>query len=222
MEYEEVDFREVGSHLRNRVFFVPQAKVVVVLPLHGKSLSVQKLDIDSELKASGENYFFVESHPDSAVTPGEQYNVKLAVKSSVDGIKYVLKKSPKEMTIGESGTISWNVPTRMKREPIDVEVQMINASGKQIAYTFKLRPNNMPRPMPAPSFSGKGSVRKGSISKQPSGKGVAGKGITGKGSISKGAIGKEKGSASKSSGKERKSYSKNYSKKDSGKNENKK
>jgi hypothetical protein len=68
-----------------RVFFVPEAKVIIVLPVSNDRVVLHKFDVDAALEKSGLDYLFVTSQAPRGVKAGAAFTYPLRVKSKHGG-----------------------------------------------------------------------------------------------------------------------------------------
>ena len=78
-----------------RAFFVPDAKVVAVLPASNDRVVLFKIDADAALEKSGENYLLIASKPPREAKAGKPLAYAIKVKSKSGGVTYKLDSGPK-------------------------------------------------------------------------------------------------------------------------------
>jgi hypothetical protein len=121
-----------------RAFFIPEAKVIAVLPVSNDRVVLHKFDLDDALEKSGLDYLFVTSQPPRAAKPGDTFTYPLVVKSKHGGLKYKLDSGPKGMTISATGVVSWPVPTEAKGDQ-NVILTVTDKTGQDAFHTFTVK-----------------------------------------------------------------------------------
>lgn len=124
--------------LDKRVHFIPDAKVIVTIPASNDRLVVHRFDVEQALEKSGIDYLFVTSQPPTSVKKAESLTYQLAVKSKKGGLKYKLESGPKDMTISDSGKLTWQVPADFAEKETSVIVSIRDAGGQECFHTFTL------------------------------------------------------------------------------------
>lgn len=120
-----------------RVYFVPDAKVIVVLPSSNDQIVLHKFDPDAALAASGQDYLLVTSRPPAAVKAGETFTYPVVVKAKSPKVTYKLDAGPKGMEVSAAGVVTWRVPADAAG---DHEVILtISAGGQEVFHTFTVR-----------------------------------------------------------------------------------
>jgi S1-C subfamily serine protease len=127
-----------GWHIDSHVFFVPQAKVVAVLPRPADKIVLYKVDVDAELAKTDLDYLFVASQP-PAVVRGQKFEYPIDAKSKKGDVKYKLDFGPDGLTVGADGKVTWGAPADFSK-PVSVAVTISDKSGQEIIHTFELVP----------------------------------------------------------------------------------
>jgi hypothetical protein len=145
VRFDDIDLgRDILSEGRNelggekRIHFIPEAKLLVVIPRRGDHLVLHRTDIDAALDASGTDYLFVTSQPPATIAPGETFRYALTVKSRRGGIKYRLEAGPSGMTVSPTGRVTWDVPAAPDYSDVDVVVAARDGSGQEHLHAFRL------------------------------------------------------------------------------------
>jgi S1-C subfamily serine protease len=128
----------VGWQIDSHVFFIPQAKVVAVLPRPADKIVLYKVDVDTELAKSDLDYLFVASQPAPAV-PGKRFEYPIDARAKKGGLKYKLEFGPDGLVVGADGKVTWDVPADFTR-PESVAVTISDASGQEMIHSFELVP----------------------------------------------------------------------------------
>ena len=127
-----------GWRFDGRVFFVPKAQAVAVVPLAGDKVVLYKVDIDAELAKADIDYLFVSSQPPAAV-PGKRFEYAIEARAKKGGLTYKLDFGPEGMTIAADGKVTWAVPPDFAK-PVNAAVTVGDASGQEVIHTFELVP----------------------------------------------------------------------------------
>jgi hypothetical protein len=122
-----------------RGYFIPDAKLLVHIPLSDDQLILRRLDIKAGLERSGIDYLFVVSRPPVKAKKGATYRYQLAVKSKKGGVKYRLESGPKGMKVSDTGRLTWDVPANAEGE-VDVILSVGDRTGQEIFHTFRIVP----------------------------------------------------------------------------------
>lgn len=122
--------------LDRRVFFFSDANLLVTLPTSNDLLVLTELDVDAELKLTGEPYLHVVSRPQQYVKKSSRFEYQVEAKSSDDDLEYVLDSGPEGMRL-VNGVVLWQVPRRAQ-EPFDVVITVKGSSGQETTHAFRL------------------------------------------------------------------------------------
>jgi hypothetical protein len=131
----------VDSNLVDRVFLVPDAQVLLVLPQDARDrLVLQRVDLDAELAKTGvdSDYLFVTSRPPPMI-PGKRFEYPVAMKSKRGGVKFRLDAGPNGLAVSSDGKVSWDVPADLAKS-VSVAVTVSDASGQEVIHSFELVP----------------------------------------------------------------------------------
>jgi hypothetical protein len=121
-----------------RLYFIPSARLLVVLPSTNDKLELYRVDPDELLARSEYDYLVVTSRPPGEAARGATFRYLPAVKSNSGGLKYKLESGPDGMKIGADGSISWQVPNGFADKEVDVIVSISNSAGQEAFHTFKI------------------------------------------------------------------------------------
>jgi S1-C subfamily serine protease len=122
-----------------RVFFVPDAKVIAVLPASNDQVVLHKIDPDAELEKSGQEYLLVTSQPPSDAKAGATLTYAVQVKAKDKKISYALDSGPKGMTVSAEGVVTWAVPADAPAGEQAVILTARDGKGQEVFHTFTLR-----------------------------------------------------------------------------------
>jgi S1-C subfamily serine protease len=122
-----------------RIYLVPQANAIIVLPMSNDEIVLHKFDVGAALEKSGLDYLEVTSTPVRSIKAGDTLDYKIAVKAKHAPVSFKLDLGPKGMDVSKDGQLTWKVPT----DAIDSEQAVIltvrDAKGQEIFHTFAIR-----------------------------------------------------------------------------------
>lgn len=122
-----------------RVYFVPDAKVICVLPASNDQVVMHKFDADAALEKSGQDYLLVTSSaPRESKAAGETFAYAVRVKSKQGGVTYQLDSGPKGMTVDAAGVVTWAIPADAAGSH-DVILTVRDKSGQDVFHTFTVK-----------------------------------------------------------------------------------
>jgi hypothetical protein len=114
-----------------RVYFVPQAKFIAVLPAGNDRVVLHRFDAEAALEKSGLNYLLVTSQPPAEVKAGTTLTYKIEV-------KFALDSGPTGMAVSADGTLTWSVPADAAGDQ-EVILTVRDKSGQEAFHTFTLK-----------------------------------------------------------------------------------
>ena len=121
-----------------RVFLVPDAKVIVVLPASNDQLILHRFDPDAALEKSGLDYLLITSRPPESVKAGTAFSYPIKVKSKNPDVAFKLDSGPKGMEVSKAGVLTWPVPADAAGDH-EVILTVSNAGGQEVFHTFTIR-----------------------------------------------------------------------------------
>lgn len=111
LDADDFLFSDRESPLVGRVFYIPEANVVLTTPNSMDRLVAYRLDLESELKQSGVEYLYVDSDPNFALDIGDELDYQIKVKSNDNSkLAFEILSGPSGMTVDDKGLIRWKVP----------------------------------------------------------------------------------------------------------------
>jgi hypothetical protein len=122
-----------------RVYFVPEANVIAVLPPTNDQVVLHRFDIDVAMEKSGVDYLLVTSEAPRAVKAGTNLSHSIALKAKRKPVSFKLDSGPKRMQVSKDGVITWKVPADEPEGSQEVIVNIRDAIGQEIFHTFTLR-----------------------------------------------------------------------------------
>ncbi|QEL13462.1 hypothetical protein [Limnoglobus roseus] len=126
-----------ASHLYDRVHFIPEAELLVVVNAAGNALTLHRMNLKTRLEAGGIDYLLVSSHPPGVVGRGTKFEYTPTVLSKQGGVKLKVESGPPGLTVA-GDTISWAVPESFDEATANVLLTVSDASGQEVFHTFAL------------------------------------------------------------------------------------
>ena len=120
-----------------RLYFLPQAKVVIAIPNPADRLFLYRFDPEAALEKSKVDYLVVTSRPPPSAKKGKEYVYSLTVKSKKGGVTYKLGSGPMGMAIDAAGRLTWTPPADAEAEN-DVIVSVKDAGGQETIQSFRV------------------------------------------------------------------------------------
>jgi hypothetical protein len=121
-----------------RVLFVPDGKLIAIIPRSNDRLVLHRFDIDEAMDKAGIHYLFVVSRPPSTAYRGTRLAYTPQVKSKKGKVKLKLEAGPQGMGLTAEGKLTWDVPRDFAEAEVDVILTVSDASGQEVFHTFKL------------------------------------------------------------------------------------
>ncbi|MDB5313532.1 MAG: hypothetical protein JWO38_7734 [Gemmataceae bacterium] len=126
-------------HMWKRVFFIPDAKVIVLLPLSNDQVVLYKFDAEAALEKSGQDYLLVTSQPPREVKAGATFTYPVKVKAKQAKVTYKLDEGPKGMEVSAAGVVTWVMPAETAEGTRDVILTVKDGAGQEVFHTFTVR-----------------------------------------------------------------------------------
>ena len=120
-----------------RVFMVPDAKVIAVLPAGNEQIVLHKFDPEAALEQSGLEYFLVTSKPPVVAKAGAKWTYPVRVKAKGPKAAFKLDSAPKGMSVSEAGLMTWDVPADATGDH-DV-ILTVSCGSQELFHTFTVR-----------------------------------------------------------------------------------
>src|SRR5262245_21140937 len=121
-----------------RVFFVPEAKQLVSIPLSNDRLVIRPLDVDTVLAKAEFDFLFVVSNPPLTARENTAYTYQVSAKSNKGGIKYKLESGPKGMKVSPQGLVEREVPKKTDKTEHEVVISITDVAGQETFHTFTI------------------------------------------------------------------------------------
>jgi predicted Zn finger-like uncharacterized protein len=121
-----------------RILLIPDAKLLVTLPVTNDRLVLHRFDVGSAMDKSGIDFLYVASQPPPAAQRGARFLYRIDIKSKRGGVQCKLESGPPGMRAAKSGLLFWAVPRDFEQTSVDVGVSITDSTGQQISHKFKL------------------------------------------------------------------------------------
>lgn len=120
----------------DRMFLVPQARVLVVIDGAGSVVHLHRFDLREKLDRAGIDYLFVSGSP-SGAERGKPFRYAPDVWSRKGGVAIKLVNGPAGMAVA-AGSVNWDVPADFKEPAVDVALAVSDSSGRTTTHAFRL------------------------------------------------------------------------------------
>jgi hypothetical protein len=120
-----------------RVFLVPDAHVIAVLPQTNDQVVLYKFNAEAALESSGQDYLIITSQPPRSIRPGSTLNYPIKVKSKRP-VTYSLDAGPKGMKVSTDGVLTWSPDDTVNGEQ-DVILTIKSDGGQEVFHTFAVQ-----------------------------------------------------------------------------------
>ncbi len=121
--------------LSKRIFYQPDAGLLITAGTDMKSLKLRNIDIKKALDEKGADYLLVMSEPPTALDAKRQLNYQIKVLTNIKDLKYEAMSVPEGMEISGTGNVTWKCPDNIA-VPAESVIVGINGGGKSIFHSF--------------------------------------------------------------------------------------
>jgi uncharacterized protein (TIGR03067 family) len=121
-----------------RVHLLPDANLIITLPLTNDALVLHRFDVDAALAKSDLDYLMVTSSPPTTAVRGTMFTYQVVAKARKGGLKYRVEAGPKGMAVSAAGQLTWAVPAAGGEDTAQVILSIGDAAGQETFQTFKL------------------------------------------------------------------------------------
>ena len=121
-----------------RIYLVPSAKLLIVVPTTQDRLVLYRVDIEELLAKSDRDYLVVLSQAPREASRGKTYSYPINVKSRKGGVICNIESGPKGMHVSRQGLLTWDVPADFAEARVDVILTITDASGQKVLHTFTI------------------------------------------------------------------------------------
>jgi hypothetical protein len=150
VDFGAKDSGDASLPFDKRLWFLPEAKLIVTIPTGNDRLVLHRFDPDQALEKSDVNYFLVTSQAPATFPKGGTYRYQLVARAKKGPVKFKLESGPPGMKIGPNGQLTWDVPADFVEAQVDVIIAVSDATGQEIFHTFKIAPESKGEPGAAP------------------------------------------------------------------------
>lgn len=127
-----------------RVLFVPEAKLIAIIPKSNDRLILHRFDVEKTLKNGKLDYLFVVSRPPAVAYKGTPFAYTPQAWSRKGGVKVKLDSGPEGMQVAASGKVTWHVPKDFAETQAVTILTVSDGSGQEIFHTFKVAVREAP------------------------------------------------------------------------------
>ncbi len=122
-----------------RVFLVPDAKVIAVLPPSNDQVVLHKFDADAALEKSGLDYLIVTSRPPAEVKAGTNFTYPIKIKANDKKVTFRLDNGPKGMAVSATGVVTWPAPADASEVKQEVILTVRTETGQEVFHVFTVQ-----------------------------------------------------------------------------------
>jgi S1-C subfamily serine protease len=121
--------------LDKRIWPIPEAKIIVTVPMTSDTLVIRRFDPEAALEASGIDYLFVASAAPTEAEAGTAWEYPVVVRSKRGDARFKLEIAPDGMAVDEIGRLTW-----MPKEAglFSVVLLVSDAGGQEVYHQFKI------------------------------------------------------------------------------------
>jgi hypothetical protein len=140
-----------------RIWLVPDARRLVVIPKGDRRLLWRRLDLDEAVGRAGFPRPVVTSQPPAEVFKGAELVYAVKARGGKGVVRVKLEAGPKGMSASPEGVVRWAVPRKTAEAEVAVVLSLRDEAGAERFHSFQLRLLNPPLPavdwvhLPAPS-----------------------------------------------------------------------
>ncbi len=120
-----------------RVFFIPQAKLIVFFPHGNDRLELRRLDVDDLLDKSDIDYMYVTSPSTALARRGTVFSFGLTARSR-RGASFGRRSSPEGLEITPAGAMEWHVPQDFRDDMVSL-VAILSDGRREVFHTMTIR-----------------------------------------------------------------------------------
>ncbi len=121
-----------------RWIYLPTQNLFATLGIDDQHVYLRRFNLKQQMDASGSDYLWVVSKPESVAITGKAYHYVLETLSKSNGLNFKLESGPKQMTLSKSGRITWTPRTRPIGGMVEVIVSVSNRSGLEAFHAFTI------------------------------------------------------------------------------------
>jgi WD40 repeat protein len=125
-------------NLDKRVHLIPEAALLVTIPMPNDRIVLRRLDVLGELNRRGIDYLYVASSPAAIATRGQAFAFALDVRTREGGVKYELTEGPPGLSVSPAGAIAWNVPAAFEADRARVAITVRDSTGQTVDHSLTI------------------------------------------------------------------------------------
>ncbi len=122
-----------------RIHLIPDAKLVVTVPLPADRLVLQQVDVSALAAESPVDYLAIHSKPPQFVQRGNLLRYDLQVVSKDEHLQYGVELGPDAMTLSPTGELRWKVPVEARQQEEQVVLSVRDGTGQERLQSFTLK-----------------------------------------------------------------------------------
>lgn len=130
--------RYEGIPADERVWLIPDFKVIALLPDGQDTIVLRRFDLDEELKRSHADYLAVVSRPPQSILHGQTFQYQIDVRSAAGKVKYHLDFGPKGMQVSTTGLVRCDTKELQPRSKTEVRIMVADGLGHRVRHRFEL------------------------------------------------------------------------------------
>jgi S1-C subfamily serine protease len=124
--------------IEKRIYFIPNAKLVVLLPEKQESVILHRFDLEESLRASENNYLAITSNPAPLIANDQDFQYQIVTASNHGNLRYHLDSGPEGMTVSDTGLVQWKVQNLPEDGEIKVRITVSDDREHNVQHNFEL------------------------------------------------------------------------------------
>jgi hypothetical protein len=129
-----------------RYLYSPTIGALASFHYDNRRITIERLDLLTELKATGKPYLFVTSVPPNVVRAGQELRYPIATLSSAGRLTYKLESAPAGAQVSRSGIVRWRVPSGYADEAATLITGVRGKGGLEVLHTVHVLIERRRRP----------------------------------------------------------------------------
>jgi hypothetical protein len=132
-----------------RVYLVPEAKVLAMLPEEQNCVVLRRFDLKEELARADKDTITFVSQPPRSAAPSETLEYQIKAFAHGGKVRFKLESGPVGMTVTQDGLLRWLVNERPEAADVRVIVSASDDAGHTALHSFAVKIVNSGRPTAA-------------------------------------------------------------------------
>jgi hypothetical protein len=128
-----------GPRLEKRFIFLPDAKLLILIPPTNDRLILQQVDMEQALGRVPGGDLLVTTQPSSVARKGLMYKYQIVAKTRHGGLRYTVERGPPQMEVTAQGLVQWPVPAELAAKEVPVVLSVRDVIGEERLISFKLK-----------------------------------------------------------------------------------